>query len=108
MGKELHYFWSPDHIDGIDCYGGVYSYRFRDSDLDLVRAEDFDRVSAERDQLQCDLDVRDQEIDRLRTLLKSTEKEILKHQAEQPMSLRLSRNLTKARTAIKKALENKE
>lgn len=41
-------------------------------------------------------------------LLQETERQILRHQAEQPMSLRLSRNLDKARTRIKRAIKPTE
>lgn len=49
----------------------------------------------------------DAENDRLRAMLSMASKGILRHQAEQPMSLRIARSLTKIRTDIKKALENK-
>lgn len=74
---------------------------------DVVLATDFDRILAERDALQWSLDSAGMTIHRLRETLAVTSQAILRHQAECPMSNRLERNLTKARTSIKKELEKK-
>ncbi len=77
-------------------------------DAGRVYAQELHRVRAERDALQQRLNETDAENDRLRSMLEIVSKGILRHQAEQPMSLRLARNLTKIRTDIKKVMEKKQ
>lgn len=111
----------PDGYDGERCpdcnpatvkryYVGKYGLVEGEAlgRLSVVLAADHDRVTAERNDLHKRLTAAEQRNSELSELLRDTEKSILWHQAQQPMSLRLSRHLDRARTRIKKAIKPTE
>lgn len=78
------------------------------SQLAKERYSDLAELGAECSSLYKRLTASEQRNAELVELLRDTEKSILWHQAQQPMSLRLSRHLDKTRTRIKKAVKPTE